>query len=972
MSQVADPLVGRPGELAVLEEALTGLDEDHSTAIELVGEPGIGKTRLLAELADRADARGHLVLSGSASELERDLPFWVFVDALDEYAEGLEPQRVGRLDAQSLAELGHVLPSLSDHAAGGPPVLRDERYRTHRAVRELLAVLGDGQPLVLILDDLHWADSGSAELVGALLRRPPAATVLLALALRPRQTPTRLAATFDRAHRAGRLVRLELAALSRAESRELLGTDTDEIVAGALHDESGGNPFYLEQLARSVDRRGGMVQRPDEAALAGVEVPAAVAASLTEELELLSDAARLVLRGAAVAGDPFEPELVAAAAGIEETDAIEPLDELLRTDLIRPTDVPRRFRFRHPLVRRAVYESSPGGWRLGAHERSAEALARRGASAAVRAHHVESCGRQGDAGAVAVLREAADEAARRTPEGAARWLQAALRLLSDDAPPEERVELLMALAGAQAATGQFVEARAALLEGLDLLPEGAELHVPLTAACATMDQLLGRHSEAHARLVGALDELEDQGSAQAAALMITLALDSFFRRENADSREWGLRALTVARAVGDPPLAAAAAAAVALACSFVGAIEEAETYRAEAATLVDGMTDAQLAVRLDAMAYLTGAEAYMDRFEESKAHGERGFALARSTGQGELLPLMIPAHATVLMAQGRLDEAASMLDGAVEGARLAGNLQALAWDLMNRSFIAVLAGDLEIAVATAQESFDLTRPLGDSFVSTYASLMLGIARQESGDHERALELFLSLGGEGLSSVSGVWRGKYLDLLTRLWLTLGRTSEAERTSVHAADLAAETGLRTASVWADRAAAAVALEAGDAGRAAELALASTATADSVGAPLEAALSRTLAGRALAALGQTDRAVSELEQAVAALDACGAKRYRLEAERELRKLGRKVYRRSARGSADDGLASLTERELQLARLVVDRKTNPQIAAELFLSPKTVETHLRNIFRKVGVANRVELARAVEQSDRAVPGET
>ena len=223
-----------------------------------------------------------------------------------------------------------------------------------------------------------------------------------------------------------------------------------------------------------------------------------------------------------------------------------------------------------------------------------------------------------------------------------------------------------------------------------------------------------------------------------------------------------------------------------------------------------------------------------------------------------------------------------------------------------------------------------------------------------------------MGGEELSSIPGGWRGKYLDLLTRLWLTLGRRAEAERTSSHAAKLAAETGLRTASLWADRAGAAVALDTGDADRAAELALASAATADAVGAPLEAALSRTLAGRALGGLGQTDRAIAELEQAVAALEACGAARYRLEAERELRKLGRNVYRRSARGTADDGLSSLTARELELARLVVDRKTNPQIAAELFLSQKTVETHLRNIFRKVGVANRVELARTLEQSDR------
>ncbi len=96
-------------------------------------------------------------------------------------------------------------------------------------------------------------------------------------------------------------------------------------------------------------------------------------------------------------------------------------------------------------------------------------------------------------------------------------------------------------------------------------------------------------------------------------------------------------------------------------------------------------------------------------------------------------------------------------------------------------------------------------------------------------------------------------------------------------------------------------------------------------------------------------------------------GALRYRDEAERELRKLGHRIHRRTRPGKHDGtGIESLTERELQLARLVVDRKTNPEIAAELFLSQKTVETHLRNIFRKIGVSSRVELARAVERADR------
>jgi DNA-binding NarL/FixJ family response regulator len=135
-----------------------------------------------------------------------------------------------------------------------------------------------------------------------------------------------------------------------------------------------------------------------------------------------------------------------------------------------------------------------------------------------------------------------------------------------------------------------------------------------------------------------------------------------------------------------------------------------------------------------------------------------------------------------------------------------------------------------------------------------------------------------------------------------------------------------------------------------------------------PVDAAVSRTLAGRALAQAGHSDRAVAELQHAAAELHACGALKYRAAAERELRRLGQHIHRRSQPGKADgSGVESLTSRELQIARLVVDRKTNPEIAEVLFLSPKTVETHMRNRFRKLNVSSRVELARAVEQFDRA-----
>ena len=120
MAVAVEQLVGRSAELGVIDTALAGLERRSFGALELVGEPGIGKTRLLGELASRADDAGHLVLSGSASELERELPFWVFVDALDEYLESLEPRRLGALDDEVVADLGGIFPALAggDDAVG--------------------------------------------------------------------------------------------------------------------------------------------------------------------------------------------------------------------------------------------------------------------------------------------------------------------------------------------------------------------------------------------------------------------------------------------------------------------------------------------------------------------------------------------------------------------------------------------------------------------------------------------------------------------------------------------------------------------------------------------------------------------------------------------------------------------------------------------------------------------------------------
>ena len=846
--------------------------------------------------------------------------------------------------------------------------LQHERYRSHRAVRALLEQLAETRPLVLVLDDFHWADPASVELFGALLRRLPAEAVLIALAVRPRQMPEGLAAALERAQREALLTRIELGALSPAEAREFLGEALDAVARAALYEESGGNPFYLEQLARSLQRSAGAASAIDDMSLA-IDVPSAVGVALTEELALLSDASRPVLEGAAVAGDPFEPELAAAAAATSETAAMEAVDELLRLDLIRPTDVPRRFRFRHPLVRRAVYEATPGGWRLGAHERCATALAARGATAAARAHHVERSARQGDAAAVAVLREAGESAARLAPESAARWFGAAMRLLPQTAAVEDRVELLLARAGASSAAGHFTASHEALLEAVAIVPEhSSALCTTVATTCAAVERQLGRYEQAHARLVRALRSLPEPASVESVELLIELTLNEFYRSRYEAMHQWAGSAVTAAKVLGEPALLAAALAMPALADATTGPTDTARSHRAEAAALVDELTDNELSRRPDAASWLAAAELYLDLYAEADAHATRAHGLARAAGRGDPLFRLYPILPRIWYVRGKLAEAAELLDGAIEAGRLLGSPPALAGNLFNRSVVAVAVGDLDLALATAEEAVELTRHLDDGFVPAWAAVRLAGVLLETGEPDRAVELLLGrAGGEELTLIPGGWRAYCLELLTRCWLALDRRSEAERAAAFTEAAAAAVRLPLATAWADRAAAALALHAGDSARATDRALASADAAQDVGAPIEGALSRTLAGRALAQAGQRDRAIAELRRAAAELDACGALRYRDEAERELGKLGHRAHRRTRPGKTDGaGLESLTERELQVARLAVDGKTNPQIAAELFLSKKTVETHLRNIFRKLGVSSRVALARAVERADR------
>jgi DNA-binding NarL/FixJ family response regulator len=956
----ASPIIGRRPELERLEAALAQAEAGRPAVAAVLGPGGIGKSRVLAELTGRADARGHLTLAGAGAEYEQDLPFWVFVDALDAFVAGLDPRRFDRLDPTVRAELAQVLPSLAG-AADGPVAALHERYRVHRAMRGLLEQLAATTPLVLVLDDLHWADQSSIDLLVALLHRPPDAGVLLVAGARPRQLAPRLATALDRAQRTGTLTRVELEPLTREEARELVGDGAD-----ALYEESGGNPFFLEQLARTTV----VAAVPgDGLRIGGADVPPMVASALAEELSLLSESARRVLDGAAVAGDPFDVDLAGAAAAMDGGEVLAGLDELTGLDLVRPGETPRHFRFRHPILRRAVYEAMPGGRRIAAHERAASALAALGAPATARAHHVERAARQGDLEAVAVLREAAESSASRAPATSARWYAAALRLLPAGARPHERVELLLPMARELSASGQFAAGHERLLEALEVVPDDASaLRTQVATLCGRVEHLLGRHDVAHDRLVAALEALPGEASPEGVSLLVELTMDRGHRMAYGEMLPWAERAVRAARRVDDPALSATALGVRARAASAYGATRDAVAAHAEAAARIDAMADRELARRLDGLAHLAGAELYLHRFTEARAHAERVLAIGRTTGRAFEFPQVFAIVGISGFFTGDLVGVVDAIEAGIESARLSGSTQALGWALYARSRVALAAGEVDVALSTAQESFDVTYDGRPNHRASLPATTLAEAHLHLGKPDRAVRLLEeNAGGPEVALVEGSFRALFLEVLARARLALGEVDAADRAARVAAGSAEAVRLPLAQAWADRAEAAVALERGDAARAAELAGRAVRAATAATAPVEAAIARSLAGQALAAAGRRDEAVEALERSAGALDALGARRHRDAAERELRRLGRRIHRRSQPTAATGtGVDALTKRELEIARRIVDRQTNRQIAQELFLSPKTVETHVRNIFGKLGADSRVEVARIVEQADR------
>ena len=641
----ARPTVGRERELAAARGGARRARRGRARpASRVEGEPGIGKTRLLGELRERAEERGlprprrapprsSSATCRSASGPTRSTP--------------TSPPRSSTCATTWDATLVDELPACCRRcAAPGPrqPGRAGRRAlprpprgaRPARAARGRAAARARARRPALERRRLDRAD-----------RRAPAPRPRGAGPARARLPPRAGARAAGRgARRARRPAARARAAQRGARPRELLG-DVDAAPPPRSSAHGGGNPFYLEQLARAGRRRDGAAGPSGAGGDGGV--PAAVAASLAEELGV----ARRAASGRCWTARPSPASRSSPTSRRRSPSSRRPrastaLDELLARDLVRPTAVPRRFAFRHPLVRRAVYESTRGGWRLARARARRGRARRRGAPAPPSAPTTSSSPRRRATRRRSRCSLAAGADGGRRARPPPRRAGSRRRCGCCPAADAERQVERARGAGLGAALDSASSSAAAttLLEAIELLPADAGRPARRADRAAAPRSSTGsaatRRRTAVWRARGR--SCPTARAPAAAALQIELAVDGLYELDFDQTLDDGPRgARDRPRRSATAPLIAAAASALALGEAAAGEIAAAREHRARGARARSTrLSDAELAPRLEALYYLGWAENYLEHYDEAIAHVDRGIAIARATGEGRLLvPLML-------------------------------------------------------------------------------------------------------------------------------------------------------------------------------------------------------------------------------------------------------------------------------------------------------------------------------------------
>lgn len=1013
--ETAPPLAGRDRELAAGYDLLDAIRRGRPAVLELVGDAGIGKTAVAAAVAAHAESAGVRVLRARAAAFERDVPYGLWIDLLDGAIEALPPMALDGLGDERTRELARILPALAtsggiggagasgsratgsaaaDSSAEAPAVVAssEARFRLHRAVGALLAALASRTPLVLVLDDLHWADPAGLELVLHLLRHPPDAGVLIVLTTRPGVAAGAIAeAARDVPDRA----QLELEPLADDAARTLVTgvEDPAELLARAE-----GNPFFLLELARA-KRRGGAIPRSILAAVEGT-------------VRTLTPVARDVLEGAALVGDPFELRLAEIAAGANgngsaaaaasesgtsESDEIEDwadtggradgaIDELVEAGLVVVDPGDLRCRFRHPLVRQAVHERIALERRRAGHAALAQELRARGAGVREVAPHVAASAQAGDEDAIALLDAAALAAQAVAPDAAAHWLEVAERLLpaalspsavGADSPAapvadaaerqrtaiadreERRLWLRLRRSLALAASGRVDDAHAVLLAVHDDLPDGSPLAVPTVVQLAQIERGSGRAHDSRARLQRALAAGLAQTPAEEAQLRVGLAV-SFVQLHDRDAGAAVRDALAVAERSGSLLAVASARACTSVLAGWEG--DHATAAAAVERTLeeLEQVADDELIQGLE-IVYMLGLMAVAhERYAQADALLERGATLARRSGQDFVLAALLTFRGMTRWNLGDMPGALATVEEGIETARLMRSDATLGHALSLACNLLVRAGDRAAGERAGAEALRILATQQPDVLTATSRLNAALFMSLDADPARALRDAAAAAGPWLEQTDPSWICQLAEYLIISCLQLDDRETARGWAQRATAVAEHSRLPLALAKAASARALVLSADGDDAGALAAAREGVVRADVIGTP-HRAFATSVLGRVLAAAGETDAAAAELQRAAAEFDACGLQRAHDSAAREIRRLGGRVTGRVGREAGVEGLAELSEREREIARLVADGAANKQIALTLHLSEKTVANHLTNIYAKLGLRGRTELAALV-----------
>ncbi|TCP42612.1 regulatory LuxR family protein [Tamaricihabitans halophyticus] len=955
-SDERDAIVGRTTELDMLSAVIESAAERGDERLAIVGETGVGKSVLLSRLRRQARQAEFLVAAGRATEFELDVPFGLAIAVLDRLFGDREPD-LRSLGDELFGELSAVFPALGSTNAAPVSGIAAERFRLYHAVRAGLECVARERGLLVVFDDVHWADEPSAELLAHLLNHGLAGTTCIALAYRPRHLPRPLAQAIASGARERVTRLLELQPLDRANAQALVGAD-DASFEDCYY-QSGGNPFFLTELIRARQRRAGRATvRP--AGDSG-SVPAAVREAIEQDVQGVSTGARGLAQAAAVLGEPFGLKFAAEVAGLRHEEALDDLDELLNRGLVRTTATRQSYAFRHPVVRHAVYVAAGEATRAALHARAARLLADTGACLTTQAHHVERSALPGDAKASALLIEAATASFSRAPRVAADWFRAALRLLPDNVAADQRIELLTSCADALTASGCLEEGGSALDEAIALVPEGDTVRrARLLGAQVRLEHLRGdAHRAASSELRAALARLGESNSAGVAALTLELAHDAVHLGDWTEAVR--LSEQVCAQAQGLDSLVLEASGASTLACGqyYVGDTVAATGSVDRAAHVVDALTDAELVEHTEAVAMLAAAEIGLERYADGIQHAKQTLAISRSSRQGQGFPAAMAALSMAHLWLGNLWEGAKIADAVIETTRLARNTTTF-WALGFRSWAALLQGDLETATRCSEQGVAMGEDLSAKGFGWFLQWSAGLVAIEIGDVAAGVDrIMIHCGGPELTSVEIGWRPYCYSVLCSAELSRGDIEAAAAWARRAEEVAAMLGLPGKKADAALATAVVALARGESTLAASTAAEAARAFVDIGRELDAARAWVIEGQGLAAPCEERRATDRFERAYFAFARCGAAKHRDQAAQHLRTRGRRVPR--PYGPAREhgqGLHSLSNRQYQVAELIARGLKNREIADELFVSLKTVESHIAQVFEKLAVSSRAAVA--------------